>query len=353
MSNVENNTNRSVKDDTNAFSELITAVRDVRDNADRFLGSLVRFDNIRHEVNIGSLNNFIQGILNTDYDELEEVIAAGTSSTSQQSSTPTTITTAKTSPLLTESFTESLLVTHRSQSDFSLTSQDDRSDVTSSMTTTTNSATIPTSKISFKRQRGRPRKFSNNYVTIIDEVAPTKSGRRSSQKNASNVGTNRIIGKSTSSSEIYYSDTSDSSSVLTDSSAIYSSDDDSHLEKVMNLVRTYISTTKSNILKDGIYTWKNTRPIFVNEHLIKVKKLFRNNNIPSSTNEDDDIINAFKRIHTSRRSMYLTRQKCVHTNSNSNKSTIINVVNSDDNKRNRGRPPKSNNNSSKGKQSMR
>ncbi|CAB4483062.1 unnamed protein product [Rhizophagus irregularis] len=319
----------------------------VRDNADRFLGSLVRFDNIRHEVNIGSLNNFIQGILNTDYDEVEEVIAAGTSSTSQQSSTPTTITTAKTSPLLTESFTESLLVTHRSQSDFSLTSQDDRSDVTSStMTTTTNSATTPTSRISFKRPRGRPRKFSNNYVTIIDEVVPTKSGRRSSQKNASNVGTNRIIGKSTNSSEIYYSDTSDSS-------AIYSSDDDSHLDKVMNLVRTYISTTKSNILKDGIYTWKNTRPIFINEHLIKVKKLFRNNNIPSSTNEDDDIINAFKRIHTSRRSMYLTRQKCVHTNSNSNKSTIINVVNSDDNKRNRGRPPKSNNNSSKGKQSMR
>ncbi|CAB4424442.1 unnamed protein product [Rhizophagus irregularis] len=347
MSNVENNSNRSVKDDTNAFSELITAVRDVRDNADRFLGSLVRFDNIRHEVNIGSLNNFIQGILNTDYDEVEEVIAAGTSSTSQQSSTPTTITTAKTSPLLTESFTESLLVTHRSQSDFSLTSQDDRSDVTSStMTTTTNSAIIPTSKISFKRPRGRPRKFSNNYVTIIDEVVPTKSGRRSSQKNASNVGTNRIIGKSTNSSEIYYSDTSDSS-------AIYSSDDDSHLDKVMNLVRTYISTTKSNILKDGIYTWKNTRPIFVNEHLIKVKKLFRNNNIPPSTNEDDDIINAFKRIHTSRRSMYLTRQKCVHTNSNSNKSTIINVINSDDNKRNRGRPPKSNNNSSKGKQSMR
>ncbi|PKY17866.1 hypothetical protein RhiirB3_430581, partial [Rhizophagus irregularis] len=345
----------------------------VRDNADRFLGSLVRFDNIRHEVNIGSLNNFIQGILNTDYDEVEEVIAAGTSSTSQQSSTPTTITTAKTSPLLTESFTESLLVTHSmssyilttdimsadiqinskssivtgSQSDFSLTSQDDRSDVTSStMTTTTNSATTPTSRISFKRPRGRPRKFSNNYVTIIDEVVPTKSGRRSSQKNASNVGTNRIIGKSTNSSEIYYSDTSDSS-------AIYSSDDDSHLDKVMNLVRTYISTTKSNILKDGIYTWKNTRPIFINEHLIKVKKLFRNNNIPSSTNEDDDIINAFKRIHTSRRSMYLTRQKCVHTNSNSNKSTIINVVNSDDNKRNRGRPPKSNNNSSKGKQSMR
>lgn len=75
--------------------------------------------------------------------------------------------------------------------------------------------------------------------------------------------------------------------------------------------------------------------------------------MPSSTNEDDDIINAFKRIHTSRRSMHLTRQKCVHTDSNSNKNNIFNVVNSDDNKRNRGRPPKStNNNSSKGKQSM-
>ncbi|GBC00642.1 hypothetical protein RclHR1_03920011 [Rhizophagus clarus] len=370
MSITENN--RSVKDDTNSFSELIAAVRDVRDNANMFLSSLVRFDSIRHEVNIGSLNNFIQGILNTDYNEVEEVVAVDTSSISQQSNTPTTLTTTKTSPEL--STTKSPLVIHNtspytqtthtdiqingnspivtgslSDSSVSQVSQvlDDRSDTTTTSTTTTNS--VKTTKISFNRPRGRPRKFSNKYATIIDQAVPTKSAYRSSS-NVIITGSSRITGKSISSSEIYYSDTSDSLSVQSGSATIYSSDDDSHLEKVMNLVRTYISTTRSDVLKNGIYTWKNTRPIFVNEHLVKVKKLFRNNSIPTSINEDDDIVNAFKRIHTSRRSMHLTRKKYVHTNSNN----IINVVNSVDKKRNRGRPPKnSSNNSSKGKQSMR
>jgi hypothetical protein len=122
-----------------------------------------------------------------------------------------------------------------SQSDSSMTPYvllDDRSDITSSTTTTTTNST--TSKISFKRPRGRPRKFSNKYASIVDQVVSTKSGRRTSQKIASGFRTSRITGKSTSSSEIYYSDTSDSFSVRSGSAATsYSSEDDSHLEKIM------------------------------------------------------------------------------------------------------------------------
>ncbi|RIA99540.1 hypothetical protein C1645_800589 [Glomus cerebriforme] len=380
MSNV-NNTNTS-------FSELITAVREVRDNANRFLESLERFDNIRHEINVKSLNNFIQGILNTDYNEIEEVAAVDTTSTGRQSTTSTIITSSPAfvnsrHPLLAESFSESSIEptksppavssispysqietpsditsttfpnitpivteSQESHSESSITTQYPRVLLEDHTTTTTNSATISTSTISFKRPRGRPRKFSNRYASIIDQVVPTKSDRRYSQKNA---GNSHITGKSINSSEMCYSDTSDSFSSRSGSADIYSSDDDSNFEKVMNLVRTYISSTRSDVLKDGIYTWKNTRPVFVNEHLVKVKKLFRNNNILSSPNEDDDIVSAFKRIHTSRRSMHLTRQKYVHTNSSSSKSAIINVVDSVNSTRSRGRPPKS---SSKGKQHM-
>ncbi len=65
--------------------------------------------------------------------------------------------------------------------------------------------------------------------------------------------------------------------------------------------------------------------------------------------EDDDIVNAFKRIHTSRRSMHLTRQKSVTVNYSSSRN-VFNNLDSSENRKRRGRPPKRSN---KGKQRMR
>jgi len=255
---------------------------DVRDNADRFLESLERFDNIRHEVNVGSLNNFIQGILNTDHNEVEEVVAVDTSSTGQQSTTPTIITTTRTSPtfvssqhpLLADSFSESstptpaksppvvpytqtpditsMIINEKSpivtgsQSDFSIISQFPQTlldDLSGKTTTTKNSAKIATS--TFKRSKGRPRKFSNKYS---DQLVSIKSDHRS-QKNVFDFKTSRITGKSTNSSKIYYSDTSNSFSSRSDSVDTYSSEDDAHLEKVMVRFFFFFSTLSNFFIR--------------------------------------------------------------------------------------------------------